>query len=139
MVNARQHLASRLFLLPLLAWSAGCDGNTSSTHGEPDMGRGLTNRVGGQTGDEGQAPWTPSMGPSMAICAEFRSPEVLELEQDSELGFSAADILGFVAGNHQAHVRWNARPPTAGYAVRVTPGGVDETLQVTIRPRGRAC
>jgi hypothetical protein len=63
------------------------------------------------------------------------------LEQDTELGFSAADVLTVVTGDHEARVHWNAAPRTPGFTgfqVQVTPGDVDERVRLTLAHDGSA-
>jgi hypothetical protein len=116
-----------LGLLLLLAGSACKDGGDLSS-------------IAGQTGDEGARPWTPGGATDNSECPLSMTAEPLaSLEEQTELGFSAADILSLVGGSHDARVRWNARPLVGDYldyAVRVTPAALDEPLRVTLSADG---
>lgn len=133
MANERHVLG----LLLLLAGSAACKADSTSL-AEPGAGGGLSGSIAGQTGDEGATPWTPGGADNDSVCPLATTAEPLaSLDEQVELGFSAADILGFVGGDHDARVRWNARPVVGDYldyAVQVTPGGLDEPLRVTLSP-----
>jgi hypothetical protein len=45
---------------------------------------------------------------------EAKSSEVLEDTEPTPLGFSAADVLAIVAGEHSAELTWNAQDYTYG-------------------------
>jgi hypothetical protein len=118
-----------LGLLVLLAGSAACNA---------DGGDG--SRIAGQTGDGGATPWTPGGADNESVCPLSTTAEPLaSLEERSELGFSAADMLSLTGGSHAVRVRWNARPVVGDYldyAVRVTPAALDEPLRVTLSASG---
>lgn len=128
----------RGFLL-LLACSAACKGDSASALGEPGPGEDINARAG-QTGDEGATPWTPGSARNDSACPLSTTAEPLaSLEAQSELGFSAADVLAVAGGGHDARVHWNARPVVQdflAYVVQVTPSNVDEALRVTLTPDG---
>lgn len=114
----------------LLAASAACNSASSGS------------RSAGQTGDEGVKPWRPGGGTPNSTCPLSDTAQALgSLEVDTELGFSAADVLSFVAGSHETRVHWNAAPQTpdfTGYQVQVTPADVDERLHLTLTHDGSA-
>ncbi|MEY4551161.1 MAG: hypothetical protein RL685_7356 [Pseudomonadota bacterium] len=121
----------------LLAGSAACNSASSGLLDQP----GAIPRTAGQTGDEGVKPWRPGGGTGDSECPLNETAQALaSLEEDTELGFSAADILTFVAGSQEARVHWNAAPLTlfTSFEVQVTPGNLDETLRLTLAHDGSA-
>lgn len=124
-------------LLLLLAGSGACKADSTPALAEPgasgDSGGGV---LAGQTGDEGATPWTPGGPSNDSACPLSATAEALaSLDEEVGLGFSANDLLAFAGGSHEARVRWNARAAVGDYldyAVHVTPGGLDEPLQVTL-------
>jgi hypothetical protein len=139
MNKARRTLGLALSLCGLL--SGACSEQDSAPEPETTDGKGNGSgdeRAAGQTGDEGVSSWTPPGGVTARSCLAWAEPAALDsLDSDTELGFSAADILGFVAGSHEAKVQWNAEPTTDYYALQVTPTGED-SLTVTIDHDGEA-
>jgi hypothetical protein len=128
-------------LLLMLTVTAACRGDSASSLAGPGPGEETNASIAGQTGDEGGAtPWTPGGPSNDTNCPLSSTAEPLDsLDAPSELGFSAADILGFAAGEHETGVHWNARPVVMDfldYAVQVTPGDLDERLRVTLSPDG---
>jgi hypothetical protein len=129
-------------LLLLLSGTAACRGDSTSSLAGPSPGEEINASIAGQTGDEGGVtPWTPGGGPSNdSDCPLSNTAEPLEsLEAPIELGFSAADVLGFAAGERETRLHWNARPVVMDFldfAVQVTPGDLDERLRVTLSPDG---
>jgi hypothetical protein len=124
MINERRSLG----LLLLLAGSAACN--------EAEPGGDVDQRIAGQTGDEGA--WEPSRPAGDTDCG-LRAAKAVALEEVTEIGASAADILGFAGGSHEARVHWNARPVLfdfVDFAVQVTPGDLDETLRLTLEHDG---
>ncbi len=132
MMNERPPLG----LLLLLAASAACK-EGSPTSSDPGTGDDVM-RIAGQTGDEGARPWRPPGGvDNDSDCPLSATATALaSLDEGSELGFSAGDILDSVAGSHEARVHWNARPVTQFYAVRVTPPDLDEPLRLELSHDG---
>lgn len=131
MTNERRLLG----VLCLLAASAACKEGPSFGDGDQ--------HIAGQTGDEGATPWRPGGGSTdNSECPLGETTEELaSLDADTKLGFSAADILAFAAGSHEARVRWNARPAMADfldYEVQVAPGDLDEALRSTLGHDGSA-
>lgn len=130
MTNERRLLG----LLCLLAASVACKE-------EPSLGGG-EQRIAGQTGDEGATQWRPGGGSSNSVCPLGETAEELSsLDENTELGFSAADTLALVAGSHEARVRWQAHPAMPDfldYEAQVTPGDLDETLRSTLGHDGTA-
>jgi hypothetical protein len=136
MMNERRSLG----VLLLLAGSAACK-EDSPTSSEPDTGDDVM-RIAGQTGDEGARPWAPSGGSSDSDspCPLSDTTEALaSLDENTPLGFSAADVLVVAAGSHDARVNWNARPVVSNfldYAVQVMPGDLSETLRLVLTHEG---
>ncbi len=129
-------------LLLLLVGTAACRADSTSPLGGPGPGEDIDSSIAGQTGDEGGAtPWTPRGGASNDTdCPLSETAELLaSLEAQSELGFSAADLLGFAGAPRATGLHWNARPLVSDYLdspLLVTPGDLDERLQVTLSPDG---
>jgi hypothetical protein len=130
MTNRRHYLG----VLLLLAGGVACKDEPSSSLG--------VQHIAGQTGDEGARPWSPGGADSDSVCPFSETVEKLaSLDEDTELGFSAADILTLVSGNREARVRYNARPVVGDYldyALQVTPGGLDEALRLELSHDGSA-
>ncbi len=136
MFSSRCFLGLTLLLAGLLVGGAACNSGSSGSLNES----GAMPRTAGQTGDEGARPWRPGGGTSDSECPlSSAAQELGSLEESSELGFSAADLLSFVAGDHDPRVHWNERPLTlefSDFEVRVTPAGVDEALRLTVAHDG---
>jgi len=56
----------------------------------------------------------------------------LGLNEDSPLGFSAADILAFSAGTHEAAIRWNPQLP----GVTLSPESGEQAITITVTASG---
>lgn len=56
----------------------------------------------------------------------------LGLNEDSPLGFSAADILAFSAGTHEAAIRWNPQLP----GVTLSPESGEQEITITVTASG---
>ncbi|MDH5676655.1 MAG: hypothetical protein OEZ06_31345 [Myxococcales bacterium] len=131
MTSARTTLGA--VLLWILLGTVGCDSAGTKKSEQPEVGQDKTLASAGQTGDEGQKPWSPGGAVTDRSCVPSGQTQALDsLEDDTDLGFSAADILDLVGGTQEAQVHWNAEPFTEFYAVQVTPSDLDETLELTL-------
>lgn len=134
MTNERHSIG----VLLLLAGSAACKAESSPLLDDP----GDMNHIAGQTGDEGAKPWRPGGASSDSDCPLRETAGALaSLDEDTDLGFSAADILAFAAGSGETRVHWNARvamPDYTNFEPGVTPADLDEALRIELGHDGSA-
>lgn len=113
----------------VLLWAAACSGNNmaGTSTGNPSPNEDAGPDSGGEDLDNDG--FTGSEG---GFCMAGEKSDIA-LDDDSQLGFSANDLLAFASGTHEEVMRW--RMPMQG---SIGPESGEGTITITLEPAGTA-